>query len=219
MKSSDGTYTRRGLLRTGIGAAGVGALATGTSVSATAQSDVYGGWLSDEGTWGGTTTDATGNDEVIVEVGAEGNQGFYAFNPAALLVDPGTTITWEWTGEGGGHNVIHEPEEDPARDETTLDSREATDSEIPSAEGTTYEETFDEESSFYPYYCDPHLSLGMKGVVVVGEDNAETDLTEYNLDAGGDGFDTSPVWGGAAAFGLVSFLGLAAYNELQEGQD
>ncbi|WP_425604203.1 hypothetical protein [Halobellus salinisoli] len=34
----------------------------------------------------------------------QGNSGGFAFGPAAVRVDPGTTVVWEWTG-GVEHSV------------------------------------------------------------------------------------------------------------------
>ncbi|PSP91806.1 halocyanin domain-containing protein, partial [Halobacteriales archaeon QS_4_66_20] len=58
----------------------------------------------------------------------------------------------EWTGEGGGHNVVDE------------DGK--FESEIVSEGGHTFEYTF-EESGTTRYYCAPHKASGMKGAVVV----------------------------------------------------
>jgi len=54
----------------------------------------------------GIDVDRTGQEAMTIEVGAEGNGGALAFGPAAVQVDPGTTVVREWTGEGGQHNVV-----------------------------------------------------------------------------------------------------------------
>jgi halocyanin-like protein len=113
----------------------------------------YGDWFADVDNYDGTV-DRRGQSEVTVEVGAEGNGGAFAFEPAAVRVDPGTTVVWEWTGEGGQHNVITE-------------EGEQLESELVAEAGFTYEHTFEEEG-VTTYYCEPHLSLGMKGAVAVG---------------------------------------------------
>jgi len=61
----------------------------------------YGGFLDDANNYE-QTVDMTGSDSVTNEVGA--GEGL-AFGPAAVAVSSGTTVTWEWTGEGGSHNV------------------------------------------------------------------------------------------------------------------
>jgi len=94
--------------------------------------------------------DWTGQSEVTVEVGSCEN-GF-SFLPAAVKIDPGTTVTWKWTGRGGGHNVVAESG--------------AFETDIYMEEGVTFEHTF-EESGTSLYYCAPHRALGMKGAIVV----------------------------------------------------
>lgn len=110
----------------------------------------YGTWFQGVDSFDGTK-DETGAATTTVMVGAEGNGGNFAFGPTAILVDAGTTITWEWTGEGGAHNVV-----------STDGSFRSGD---PVASGT-FEYTFD-DPGVYTYYCDPHRGLGMKGAVVV----------------------------------------------------
>jgi halocyanin-like protein len=109
--------------------------------------------MSDVGNYEGVV-DATGQSEVTVTVGASGNGGNFAFGPAAVQVDPGTTVTWEWNGEGGQHNVVAEEGGD-------------FESELTAEAGITFEQTFESEG-VVKYYCTPHRALGMKGVVVVG---------------------------------------------------
>ncbi len=116
----------------------------------------YGGWFGNVGNFGGETVDATGQSEVTITVGASGNGGNLAFDPPAVHVDAGTTVVWEWNGQGGTHNVV--------ADAGTYDSGTAV-----AEEGTTFEYTF-EEDGISKYYCSPHEGLGMKGAVVVGTD-------------------------------------------------
>lgn len=103
----------------------------------------------------GTVEDMTGMDTVTVQVGAEGNGGNFAFSPPAIRISAGTTVRWEWTGEGGLHNV---------------DSVDASDFEFtngdPKESGDPYTQSFD-DTGVGLYECDPHESLGMKGGFVV----------------------------------------------------
>ena len=108
----------------------------------------YGGWLEGANNYE-QTVDATGQDEVTVSVGA--GDGL-SFGPAAVAVSTGTTVVWEWTGEGGGHNV--------AADSGAFESETVTEG------GHTFEYTFEETGTFN-YECTPHSSVGMKGAVVV----------------------------------------------------
>jgi halocyanin-like protein len=114
----------------------------------------YDGWLDDVGNFDGSAADRTGQSTVRVQVGAAGNGGNFAFEPAAVRVDPGTTVRWAWTGNGGSHSV------------TASDG--AFGSALVGAAGVNFEQTFD-ESGVQKYFCQPHRSLGMKGVVEVVE--------------------------------------------------
>lgn len=111
----------------------------------------FGGWLDDTANYD-SVADETDASTVDIEVGAEGNNGPYAFAPPAVRIGTGTTITWKWTGEGGSHNVV-------AQDGTF-------ESEMSAEKGNTFEHTFD-SSGTYKYVCVPHEAMGMKGVVVV----------------------------------------------------
>jgi halocyanin-like protein len=150
MRETD--LSRRTLLRSAAagGAATVGA--TATAGTATAQPS-FGGWMSGVGNYS-EVADETGSDSVTIQVGTEANGGAFGFGPAAVQVDPGTEIVWEWTGEGGQHNVV-------AQEGGEFES------ELTGESGFTFSQTFDSET-VVKYYCTPHQSLGMKGVVVVG---------------------------------------------------
>jgi len=160
---------RRELLRTagGSAAAGAAAVTAGSGAAAAAEGGGEGG--------GGETTkpdfgshlqgvdggykDFRGQSEVTVQVGASGNGGNVAFNPAGIWIDPGTTVVWEWTGDGGDHNV------------ETVDGPASLGSETVGEEGFTYEFEFTEEhAGITNYQCSPHASLSMFGAVAVGED-------------------------------------------------
>lgn len=109
-------------------------------------------WFNDVDNYDGVV-DETGSESVEIEVGAEGNDGNYAFGPAAVQVDPGATVVWTWTGEGGSHNVVAEDG--------------SYESELYDAAGETYKQTFDDDG-VSRYFCAPHESMGMKGAVIVG---------------------------------------------------
>jgi len=162
------TMNRRQVLRAGAGlAAATAGLAAGTG-GAAAQD--YDGWLEDVDNYEGTV-DYRGQDEVTVAVGA-GNG--LLFSPPAILVDAGTTVVWEWTGEGGQHNVV--------------DNGERFASELVEEGGHTFEQAFEEEGTVVQYLCQPHESVGMKGVVAVGDESVVAgDLVDPGDGEGGDG--------------------------------
>ena len=112
-------------------------------------------WLSGTNNFNGIT-DETRASTVTVEVGPERDEMVFA--PAAIRIQPGTTVTWKWIGSGN-HNVV-------AKDDL-FDSGDP-------EEQASFEYTFDAAGTTL-YYCDPHKSAGMKGAVIVEESgNSET---------------------------------------------
>jgi serine/threonine-protein kinase len=105
----------------------------------------------------GEIVDATGQDEVVVEVGAQGNGGAFAFAPPAVAISSSSTVSFQWTGEGGQHNVV-------SVDSSDID----TDSGNPATNTDPFEQSFD-NTGVCLYECKPHASLNMNGAVVVLE--------------------------------------------------
>ncbi len=187
MTDSNADVSRRAFMRTAAGTA-TAAAATGTASAAESGDGGGGGgggepdlegYLDGANNFDGSVVDQTGNDEVNVAVGA--GDGF-AFGPAAVHVDNGATVVWEWTGEGGNHNVVNEGE--------------AFNSGDTQASGT-FEHTF-EEDGIFQYFCAPHKQSGMLGVVVVGTDFP---TVEVAADAGPDELP-----GNAKTLGVATML-------------
>lgn len=133
-------------------------------------------WLADAPNWDGPddTVDLTGEDEVTVLNGEPEEQGVFVYEPADIVVDPGTTVTWEWAGDDT-HTVTHEVGED---EEPEFNSDNI------AGDGETWSYTFEEED-VYEYYCIPHRALGQLGRVTVGEpdEDVEAQIEEYLADA------------------------------------
>jgi halocyanin-like protein len=179
-------------MRTAAGAT-TAAAATGTASAASSNESSgggggggppdFGGYLDGANNYEGSVVDARGQSEVTVDVGA-GNG--LAFGPAAVHVDNGATVVWEWTGEGGNHNVVH--------------TDEVFNSGSPAASGP-FEYTF-EEDGIYNYFCSPHRQSGMLGSVVVGSDYP-------TIDTGGNA-GPSDLPGSAKTLGVATlFVGTA----------
>lgn len=160
-------WGRRGFLRAAGGVAVAGLLAGCTSVGGAGDgeaSDASGGdsgadksgegsvdaWLADTDNYD-SVADMTGKKSVTVEVGAEGNNGAYAFAPAAIKISPGTTVVWKWVD--GYHNVA-EKDGGFTSGEPELNA--------------TFEYTF-ETAGTVLYLCEPHESMEMKGAVIVAD--------------------------------------------------
>jgi len=193
------TPTRRTVLRGAAGLAGTAAAAG----AASAQEQPYGGWFTDgaqggaTGNYGGSTVDARGEDAVTVTVGASANGGSFGYGPAALRVDPGTEITFEWASNT--HNVVVAEQPDGAGWEGH---------ETVENEGFSFAATLETEG-VYKYLCSPHIGLGMKGAIVVGD----ADVGEGGA-GGGDGDGGGFTLPGTAMESLLmlSLLGTAAVS-------
>lgn len=162
------------MLLRGSGLIAIGGLAgcfdqnygAGASEAADVPADepTYGAWFEDAVGYE-FTADRRDDDAVTIAVGA-GEQGF-AYDPAAVAVSPGTTITFEWTGEGGAHNVL-------VRD----GSADITHEDLDDQTGLASEASVSaDDEGITRYYCMPHEAQGMKGAVVVANPNA--DIAEF----------------------------------------
>ena len=150
------------------------------------------------------TEDLRGEDEVEVGVGT-GPEGL-EFEPPAIWIDPGTTVVWEWTGEGGSHNVV--TNEGPAD----------LSSELTDEAGFTYEHTFEEEG-ITTYYCEPHITVGMLGAVAVGDDIPTIEIDDDADEVAGVQLpDTARTIGVATGVAMMSTLGIA-YVFMKYGGD
>jgi len=205
MTEGSADVSRRAFMRTAAGATAATAAAgtaagqeDGTEGGGGGGEPDYDGFLDQVGNFDGTTVDATGQDTATVEVGVQAHGGAFGFGPPAIHVDNGATVEFEWTGEGGGHNVVSDGD-------GPLDSGSAV-----AEAGVNYEHTF-EEDGIYPYVCVPHESLGMKGAVVVG--------TDYPTAGGGGGGgggggsaevpNSAKTLGVATSFVMIATLGMA----------
>lgn len=184
--------SRRTFMRTAGGtAAAVGGATAATGTAAGQEGGEEPDWPSEADQNLGTYEDARGQDEVTVSVGA-GDQGL-AFDPTLLWVDPGTVITFEWTGNGGAHNV------QTVEGEAELDSGDPVDEE-----GHTYEyETSEDDAGITHYHCVPHTSVGMHAGLAVGEDVP-------TVDTGGGGSDAVFVPDGARALTIATFIAMVS---------
>lgn len=127
----------------------------------TQETDRYDGWFAESAMGGetpnfdGTVADKRGNDEVTIRVGAEAMSGPYAFDPPAVTVSPGTAVTFEWNSDN--HNILVEsqPDGESWSGHETIENS-----------GFSMQHVFETEG-VYKYYCNPHLSVGMKGIIEV----------------------------------------------------
>jgi halocyanin-like protein len=117
-------------------------------------------WLSNTDTYEGEILDYQDESNVVIQVGAESsNSGNFAFDPPAIRIAEGTDVQWQWSGEGGQHNVV---ERYGAFDSGTPDD----------SSGRTWSRTFD-TPGVYMYRCENHGgSLGGRGAIIVESSNS-----------------------------------------------
>jgi halocyanin-like protein len=152
------------------------------------------------------TSDERGEDEVSVTVGG-GDDGLQ-FDPPAIWVDEGATVVWEWSGEGGDHNVA------------TIEGDHEFESDTTAEEGFTFEETF-EDGGITAYECTPHAAQSMYGGIAVGDDIDTVEVQDEDAGGGGGGVplpDEARALGVATIVAAGSTLGLA-YLFMKYGGD
>lgn len=114
-------------------------------------------WLQGVSNYDGRVVFRPGETQRSVTVGVERPSGdTFGYGPAAIRITEGTTVQWQWSGEGGAHSVT---EVDGA-----FDSGEPV-----SGSGNTFSVTF-EQPGVYRYRCKNHGgAANMKGAVIVTE--------------------------------------------------
>ncbi|EMA51138.1 plastocyanin/azurin family copper-binding protein [Halococcus thailandensis] len=144
------------------GGNGSGGNATSESGGSTSGDATAGG----NGTGGASGNSSAGGETTTV---ASGPDGRLVFEPEAVEVSVGDTVSWEF--ESAGHNVGAVPKDseevslpDGAEPFASYDG----DPYAVVEEGQTYEHTF-ETAGEYTYVCIPHVSSGMVGTVTVSE--------------------------------------------------
>jgi plastocyanin len=90
-----------------------------------------------------------------------------SFEPSDVTVHPGDTVRWVW--ERGRHNVVSGTVQD---DKGVADGKfcnpgaDTCDAAPLQGVPYTYEHTF-QEIGAHPYFCTPHISMGMLGTIRV----------------------------------------------------
>lgn len=93
---------------------------------------------------------ATAADNEVVNVKISSNQ----FSPAQVKIKVGQTVRWTWAG--GSHNVV-------SGTNCTEDGKFKSGA---AQAGGTFDKKFETAGTF-PYYCEPHCTMGMTGQVTV----------------------------------------------------
>jgi plastocyanin len=137
--------------------------------------------------------------------------------PAEVNIEPGGTVTFTITG-GATHPVISGDGSNPQGDNRFDDSDCVLDKMQKVGDSCT---VTIEEAGSYPYFCQIHLALGMRGTITVGSGGAQA-TTTTGADAAGGGVVEPPsaaspppagrpaiYWAGWGLFALGALMALA----------
>ena len=127
----------------------------------------------------------------------------YAYDKVSVSIDVGDTVCWQWTDSDMVHNVAEIAD---------IGSNERLAGGVYSGAAATtvdFSHTFTEDTTFY-YACEPHISMGMKGEVIVG---TGADASKVTNDADKESESTPGFIAGAS---IIALLGAAAVLSKRE---
>jgi plastocyanin len=104
------------------------------------------------------------------------------WDPADVTVKPGGTVTFEVAG-GATHPVLSGDGSDPAKGDGKFDDPQCGLAQMAKV-GDSCQVKFPKAGTF-PYFCQVHVSLGMKGVITVGNQAAAATTTTQAAAGGG----------------------------------
>ena len=135
-------------------------------------------------------------DDCDVTIGID-NSG-YAYDKDSVTINVGDTVCWKWTESDMPHNVAEIAD---------IGSNERLAGGVYSgaaAATVDFSYTFTENTTFY-YACEPHITMGMKGEVIVG-----TGIDANKVDnSRGDKSESTP--GFVATASIAALIGAAAF--------
>ncbi len=125
----------------------------------------------------------------------------YAYDRESVSIDVGDTVCWKWTDASMPHNVaeIEEGSNDVVQDGVYSGAAAAT---------VDFAYTFTENTTFY-YACEPHVTMGMKGEIIVGT-GIDASKASY------EDSDSESTPGFAAVASIAALIGAAAFLSKRE---
>jgi plastocyanin len=112
---------------------------------------------------GAPTTTTTTLPAATARTVTVGPGGAFRFDPQSITIHVGETVRWRF--DSSGHSVVSGS--GGTADGRFCSPRDGNCNAPPTSNsGATYEHTFTEAGTF-PYFCQPHVSLGMTGRVIV----------------------------------------------------
>ena len=131
------------------------------------------------------------NCDVTIGIGDSG----YAYDRVSVTINVGETVCWKWTDSDMPHNVAEIAD---------IGSNERLAGGVYSGEAAAtvdFSHTFTEDTTFY-YACEPHITMGMKGEVIVG---TGIDANDINADDGDKSTESTP--GFLLATSIIAMVG------------
>ena len=133
------------------------------------------------------------NCDVTIGISESG----YAYDMVSVTINVGETVCWKWTDSAMPHNVAELADiSDNERLAGGVYSG-------PAAGTVDFSYTFTEDTTFY-YACEPHVTMGMKGEIIVG---TGVDASKVS----NDGKESESTPGFAAIATIVALAGAAAF--------
>ena len=133
------------------------------------------------------------NCDVTIGISESG----YAYDMVSVTINVGETVCWKWTDSAMPHNVAELADiSDNERLAGGVYSG-------PAAGTVDFSYTFTEDTTFY-YACEPHVTMGMKGEIIVGTGVDASDVSNDDKES-----ESTP--GFAAIATIVALAGAAAF--------
>ena len=133
------------------------------------------------------------NCDVTIGISESG----YAYDMVSVTINVGETVCWKWTDSAMPHNVAELADiSDNERLAGGVYSG-------PAAGTVDFSYTFTEDTTFY-YACEPHVTMGMKGEIIVGTGVDASKVSNDDKES-----ESTP--GFAAMATIVALAGAAAF--------
>ena len=133
------------------------------------------------------------NCDVTIGISESG----YAYDMVSVTINVGETVCWKWTDSAMPHNVAELADiSDNERLAGGVYSG-------PAAGTVDFSYTFTEDTTFY-YACEPHVTMGMKGEIIVGTGVDASKVSNDDKES-----ESTP--GFAAIATIVALAGAAAF--------
>ena len=137
--------------------------------------------------------------DVTIGIAASG----VAYDATDVSIEVGQTVCWIWENESMEHNVAQ------VADQNSNEKKSGGLYSGAAATTVDFRHTFTEDETFY-YVCEPHVTMDMRGVVVVGNGTPQVVSTNNSPS------DETPGFG--AAIGILSLIGALMFTRSRTDQ-